>query len=141
MSTLNIQLIFRQLNNPVPEGWVAGVRWVVEAYPAGVCDLPYPMGQAWVSDYTPFNQSLISLDFILVADQHRREGVAIHLYNEIKKRWPNVIVTDAISKSGDGFLDNVEPWRVKAKAGHNKAKNDERKKNRKRKKLERQRRL
>lgn len=113
------QIIFRQLAAPIPDGWVAGVRWTVEAYPAGVCDLPYPCGTAWVSDYPApeGREKLTSLDFILVADQFRREGVGKALYEAILARWPGVFVTDAISKSGDAFLDGVQPWRKRAKEG------------------------
>lgn len=137
-----MQIIFRRLDDNIPHGWVAGIRWIVEAYPDGACNLPFPMGQAWVSDYTPKGDhcNLTSLDFILVADQYRRHGVAKELYKVILERWPNIIVTDAISKSGEGFLNNVEPWRITAAAAQNKEKYELRKKERKRKKLARQRR-
>lgn len=134
-----MQIIFRQLNDNIPLGWVAGVRWIVEAYPGepgDLVDLPFPMGQAWVSDYNPHN-NLTSLDFILTADQYRQQGVGKALYEAIKKRWPNVFVTDAISVSGERFLDRVEPWRGKAK--ENQRKDELRKKLRKKKQAERQR--
>lgn len=135
-----MQIIARQLVDNIPTGWVAGVRWVFEAYPDGICNLPFPMAQAWVSDYTPHGQPLTSLDFILVADQYRQEGVARALYTHILERWPHIIVTDAISVSGQRFLERVQPWRPLAAALQAKARQDQRKKERKRKKAERQRR-
>lgn len=107
-----MQIIFRQLNDNIPADWLAGAHWVVEAY-SDTSDLPFPIGQAWVSDYV--GTKLTSLDFMLTADQYRQQGVGRALYKAIMERWPNIMVTDPISVSGTRFLDSVEPWRAKAR--------------------------
>ncbi len=107
-----MEIIFRQLKENVPDSWLAGAHWVVEAY-SETSDLPFPIGQAWVSDYQATN--LTSLDFMLTADQYRQQGVGRALYKAIMERWPNIMVTDPISVSGTRFLDKMEPWRVKAR--------------------------
>src|SRR5262245_57299155 len=79
---MNLRYCFRRLDAPIPDDWLPGVHWLVEAYPTDH-DSSHPVGQCWVSDpsirrpadwkgedYPP------TVDFILVEDRYRRQGVA-----------------------------------------------------------------
>lgn len=102
----NVTIIFRKLNDPVPSNWVAGLRWLVEAHDTDY-DVAYPLGLAWVT-VPPKEVMPPIVDMILVADQYRRCGVATELVKAIEQRWPDVLLTEAISKSGEGFLKSME---------------------------------
>lgn len=109
----------RQLFDNIPSSWLPGAHWVLEAYESDNSDLPYPIGQAWL---TVISDQFISVDFILVPDHFRREGIATLLYNEIIKCWPSAMLTDAISDAGEKLLESIYPWRAKAREEQARAK-------------------
>lgn len=96
-------IIFRPINDNLPPCWEPGIHWQVEFWPDNV-DASRPYGLAYVTDYGP---SGVFLDYILVGDDVRRRGIATDLAKAIEERWPDVILTDAISPEGEAFLENV----------------------------------
>ena len=98
-------IIYRQIGRPVPSNWPAGVHWYVE-YHDDIFDCPFPLGIAFVS-YHPNGPLPAIVYFVLVADLHRRKGVATKLIAAIRSRWPDAMLTDAISEDGKAFMDSL----------------------------------
>lgn len=103
----NVTVLFRQLNEPVPDNWVAGLRYQVEAHSLDF-DLPFPIGLAWVMVPPPGGPLPPGVEFVIVLDQFRRLGVATALIEAIENQWPNVWLTDAISDAGAGLIAALE---------------------------------
>lgn len=90
---MNLQFCFRRLDDPIPDDWHPGVHWLVEAYPTDH-ECSHPVGQCWVSDPSilkPVNWEgegyPATVDFILVEDRYRRQGVATTLLKACRERW------------------------------------------------------
>ena len=97
-------ITFRLLNEPLPLGWETDTHWQVEFWPDEM-DSSRPDGLAWVTDCGEMG---IYLDYILVCDDCRRQGVATALVKAIKERWPQIVLTEAISPEGEAFLAKIE---------------------------------
>lgn len=96
---------FRPLDPP-PPGRMPGICWVAELCdPSG--NTPYPLAVAWLSDFRRVGPGVI-LDFILVPDHLRRRGHATALIAACRERWPDLLLTDAVSPAGDGLLASLE---------------------------------
>jgi GNAT superfamily N-acetyltransferase len=102
-----LAILFRQMDNPVPDKWVAGLRWQIEAHLDGG-ERPHPIGLAWVSDPAPLPPGSgcrerarpAWLDFILVLEGYRRHGVATALVRACRERWPGLWLTPGITEDG-----------------------------------------
>lgn len=106
-----LQIILRQLFDPMPSGWKAGLHWVVEAYEFGMEQTP--VGLCWVTDtienlpperrheavFAPF------VDTILVSDFWRRRGIAAALLDACRTRWPNLELSDIVDRENKAFVD------------------------------------
>ena len=93
-------IIFRKIHRPIPPN---------SARASLVCRVPrrrhgLPSGHSFLCR----RRQLPCLEFILVADQERRRGIATALVAACRKRWPNIYLTDAISEAGEGFLSSLE---------------------------------
>jgi hypothetical protein len=101
---------YRQVNGP-PD-WMDDVHWQVELH-SDEFESPYPVALAWVSVLPPPPPERAGegfppvLDFILVPDHCRREGYATLLIRECQKRWPDIWLSDPISKAGEGLLRSL----------------------------------
>lgn len=96
-------IAFRAMNDGIPWYWEPGIHWQVEWYPDDV-EAGAPLGLAWVSEYS---NGFVYLDFVLVRDDYRRQGIATDLVGACRERWPGLEM-DAVSDSGEAFLDSLE---------------------------------
>ena len=98
-------IIFRPLGHPVPPYWEPDLHWQVEFWPDDA-DVTRPYGVAWVSAY---DGTVIApyLDYLIVCDDCRRQGVAKALIAACRERWPGIRLTDAISPEGEALLESV----------------------------------
>lgn len=104
-------ILFRQLNDNIPEDWVPGLHWQVEHHDDEY-DMAFPTGIAWVSAHTPEGEEpFVYLDFLLVPDMYRREGIATEIVKACKERWPTIDLGEAISEEGEAFLNSLEKVR------------------------------
>ncbi len=108
-----LEFVFRQLFDPMPRSWRAGMYWQVEAHPEG--EHSCPVGLCWVVDtsiilpperkheaYSPI------VDFLFVLDSYRRAGVATALIDACRQRWPDLELTGTVSPEGEAFLKAYE---------------------------------
>lgn len=102
---MKAEIRFRQIDEPLPPGWVPRVHWQVECYD-GAGRLPYPMGTAWVSDFDGVD--CVTLDYVLVADWYRRQGVATLLVQECRQRWPNIHIAEPLTADGVKLLASLQ---------------------------------
>jgi GNAT superfamily N-acetyltransferase len=102
-----LEFVFRPTGNTVPSNWKPGIHWLVEAH-SSADDLSYPVGLAWVSDFFRAPIPIVSLDFILVPDHYRRLGVATALVRKCRERWPDIVLTEAISEGGEGLMRSLD---------------------------------
>ena len=100
---INCEICFVQRSEGLPQNWRPGIHWLVEAHDLNN-DLAHPIGIAYVT----VAPTIVSVDYILVADESRRNGVATSLWRAIKARWPNAILTEAVSEEGEKFLDSLD---------------------------------
>lgn len=104
-----LEILFRQLLQPVPAGWKPGMHWQVEAYEYGL-EQP-PIGFCWIVDdgsvlppdrqheaYPPI------VEFVRVFHTHLRCGVATALLDAARQRWPDLELTRDTSPEGKAFL-------------------------------------
>jgi hypothetical protein len=108
----NIYAIFRQVDGG-PE-WLDTLHWQVDLHDLDLGEPPYPVAVAWLSAYsTALDDDLArkmgtTMDYILVPDHLRRRGYARRLVMECERRWPDLVLTEAISPGGEAFLDAME---------------------------------
>lgn len=98
---LNIK--FRQILDNLPPDWSKGLHWYVEAHD-GLNYRDYPVGIA----YCVIGVRYKTLFFLHVVDHHRRHGVGTALVRACQGRWPDIVLTEAISKAGRGLLQSLE---------------------------------
>lgn len=101
-----LEILFRQLGEPMPARWKAGLHWQVEAYEDGM-EQP-PVGFCWVCDTTPMcppgKRPLPSIvEHVSVFPPYLRCGVATALLDAVRRRWPNVELTAATSPEGEAL--------------------------------------
>lgn len=99
-------ITFRAMNDGIPDEWEPGAHWQVEFYPDDF-ESAAPPGFAWVSAFPPFTR----LDFILVRDDHRRQGIGTAPVAACRARWPGLRgldEEDAVSDVGKVFARSPE---------------------------------
>jgi GNAT superfamily N-acetyltransferase len=97
-------ILFRNLGDNVPAGWVAGSAWQIEYYPdAG--DRGFPQGVAWVKD---LGEAGTFITYVLVADDKRRQGIATKLIRACRERWPGLWLTEVCSEAGTALVKKLE---------------------------------
>lgn len=87
-------------------------RWQVEFFNSeegGIWDRGFPVGLAWVGACPPKwkrakNTLGPHVNYIIVADDERRQGIATKLIKAIERRWPDIWLSDAISKGGEALI-------------------------------------
>lgn len=94
-------IVFRQINEEIPDEWVAGMHWYVEHHDDD-WTLPYPTGMAFVLA-TP-DEKMVIIEYLHVQERYRRCGVATILLGAIKEKWPNAKLTEAVTEDGEKFL-------------------------------------
>ncbi len=100
-------IIFRRLDDNLPRDWMPGLHWQVE-YHADNSDCSRPWGIAWVTAFEPGAAFPPVLDYVIVCDDCRRHGIATEIVRACRKKWPRLVLTDAISQAGEAFLASVE---------------------------------
>jgi GNAT superfamily N-acetyltransferase len=98
-------ITFRSMNAGIPQYWDTNLHWQIEYYPDET-EAGAPLGLAWVSDCTA-GGSFASLDYVLVRDDFRRQGIGTELVRACRERWPDLRM-DAVSECGEAFLDYLE---------------------------------
>lgn len=82
------------------------VLWYLEYYlDDEPCRWAFPVGTAYVLEIPKANAA--QLNFVLVADRWRGQGIAKQLLLAAKERWPNIGSTGAIGPEGAGLLSAV----------------------------------
>jgi len=104
-----LEILFRQIKDPVPTGWGPGLHWQVEAYEYGM-EQP-PVGFCWVIDDSlllpPARRHEANppmVEYVRVFHTHQRYGIATALLDAARQRWPNLILLRAVSPEGEAFL-------------------------------------
>jgi GNAT superfamily N-acetyltransferase len=99
-------VLFRHLGDFVPATWARGLRWQVEYHSHN--DRGFPAAMAWViapATGAPMPEgSRPWVMYIIVVDDERRKGIGTKLLQAIRDRWPDAILTDAISDAGAALL-------------------------------------
>lgn len=95
------QIIFRQINEDLPEGWVPGAHWYVE----------YHDDKTWVAPkgvlYVFVSGDHVIAEYVYVVESERRKGIATALLNAAQERWPGLGWTEAETESGAEFLQSL----------------------------------
>ena len=95
------QIIFRQIDDGLPEGWIAGAHWYVE----------YHDDQTWVAPkgilFVFVAQNHVIAEYIYVVDTERRKGIATALLNAAQERWPELGWIEAETQEGTRFLSSL----------------------------------
>jgi hypothetical protein len=92
-------VVFRQVDEPYSaKGW----HWNVEYFSEDPHQRMFPIGTAYV--VAPPETTAAQLDFVLVADQWRKEGVARELIKACQERWPGLQYTGPMDEAGDKLL-------------------------------------
>jgi hypothetical protein len=93
-----------------PPGREPGLCWVAELREeTGMATVPVAV--AYLTDCRCPHPELslgVSLDFIWVPDHCRRSGYATRLIRACEERWPDLVLTDPISRSGAALLRSLE---------------------------------
>jgi GNAT superfamily N-acetyltransferase len=93
--------MFRQINEELPEGWIAGAHWYVE----------YHDDQTWVAPkgilfvFAAPNHAVA--EYVYVVDSERRKGIATALLNAAQERWPELGWPEADTEEGNRFLRSL----------------------------------
>lgn len=93
-------LVFRQVDEPYPD---KEVHWNVEFFSDDPPEVGFPVGFA----FFVVVQGTAQLNYILVADQWRKRGIAKELIRGCRKRWPNMQFTSAMGPEGEALLRSV----------------------------------
>lgn len=107
MSDLNYVPFFCQYDPPGREPrlcWVAELR-----EETGMATVPVAV--AYLTDMRSSVPELglgVCLDFIWVPDHARRFGHATRLIRACEARWPDLVLTEAISLAGQRLLDSLD---------------------------------
>lgn len=105
-------IVYRQILEGMPSDWMPGFHWYVEFHD-DEHDMAFPLGIGFVTDPSEHNKAVPPfLDFVLVADQHRRKGVATAIVKACRCRWPKIALSDAISECGAQLLKSLTSERV-----------------------------
>lgn len=101
-------ILFRRLLRPQPKNRTTGQYWQVEFHDDAV-ERGFPLGVGFVSVIPGGTKghSHIVLTFVLVADQYRRKGIATAIIEAARGRWPNIVLTDAVTKAGGALLRSL----------------------------------
>lgn len=101
--------IVREIVDPLPKGWAYG-HYVIEAHrDNGIEAYCCPVGQAWVNCAGGADGTMPPvLEFIHVLPQFQRQDVATRLALECLRRWPDLLLTEAISLEGEALVRRLE---------------------------------
>ena len=66
----------------------------------------YPLGTAWVFDR---GDQGVYLEYILVLDSSRRQGIGRALMLAIRDRWPTIIIGPAMTVKGWALCESLNP--------------------------------
>ncbi len=95
------QIIFRQINEGLPEGWIAGAHWYIE----------YHDDTTWVAPkgvlYVFVSGDRAIAEYMYVVESERRKGIGTALLNAAQERWPGLGWTEAETETGAEFLQTL----------------------------------
>ena len=107
------QIVFRQINDNLPEGWIPGAHWYVE----------YHDDTTWVAPkgilFVFVGPSHVIAEYVYVVDTERNRGIATALLNAAQKRWPQLGWTEAEDGAGTAFLRSlgIKPGPIPSERG------------------------
>lgn len=106
------RIIYRHLGTQAPADCTPGWCWQVEFHEGR----GFPSGVAWVAapppDMTeppPGWDARPRIEFVLVADDARRRGIATRLIEACRERWPDARLSLPISPAGLALYKKVRP--------------------------------
>jgi hypothetical protein len=99
MSDPSLQFFARQVD---PPGRHPGIAWVAELHSPAE-QWRFPVAMAYVSDFRRAGLGMF-VEFSLVPDHLRRCGYATELVHRCLEQWPDLTMSDPISKAGAGLL-------------------------------------
>jgi GNAT superfamily N-acetyltransferase len=102
-----MEILFRQLNEPVASWSVSGLRWSVEVWDE---EMAYPIAQAWVT-VPQYDVLEPYIDWLHVDERFQRKRHGTKLLQAILERWPNAVY-DGATKAGKAFLKAFQLERV-----------------------------
>lgn len=108
-------IIFRQTKGDIPNDWLADVHWQVEYY-SDTHEASHPLGVAYVSYFRGVSEDAVVdsvLDFIIVDDRYRRQGIATALIDACCSRWPEIILTSGVTDAGEALIASINRARDK----------------------------
>ena len=107
-------IVFRQVDQ---QFWDKGSNWYVEYFDDDPDQMTFPVGTAYVTAIP--DGSAAQVNFVLVADQWRRTGIASALIKACRDRWPKLAMTPGMDTAGkalyreligpDGLVRRSEP--------------------------------
>lgn len=95
-------IYFRKVKHPRN---TSATFWYVEYYDDEMPAQMFPVGTA----YAVTLRKTAQLNFVLVADQWRRKGIAEALLNACRKRWPDLQYTSGMDRAGKALLRKCAP--------------------------------
>jgi hypothetical protein len=109
---VELEILFRQLTDPVPSMWKSGYHWQVEAYEFGMEQPPVAIG--WVLDVSVYEPDL---ECVRVFSDYQDEDIAHAVIEAARLRWPNLDIESAVSQEGNGWIASyramtVSKWSV-----------------------------
>lgn len=99
-------ILFRCITGNKPCHWIDGMHWYVEFHHCEA-DMAYPIGMAFVTVPPKGAKIALCVDYIWVAVHFRRQGVANAIIKACKERWPDLWLTEAISKAGQALIESA----------------------------------
>lgn len=101
---VDAQIKFRQETEDLPKKVGPNdEHWVVEA-----CDPSDSSVVGWATVKKKAANDKGLTDYLKVARQHRRKGIATQLVCSIRGKWRNMPVSDGFTSAGKAFVDALE---------------------------------
>ncbi|MCP4592561.1 MAG: GNAT family N-acetyltransferase [bacterium] len=99
---------FRQVDHPFRP---TSAIWHVEYFDDGPRQQAFPVGTAYVVAAPPPKEDAAQVNYILVGDAWRRQGIARKLVDACRERWPRLLYTSPMSDEGRAFVETMwEPY-------------------------------
>lgn len=93
---------FQNLGKEVPDPIDGATYWQVAHYD----NFPFPTGLAWVTVGATGNRAIV--DYVLVDDERRHQGVASALIAACNERWPGLYLNIAVNPAGVALTNKFQ---------------------------------
>ena len=102
---MSVKITFRMETENLPKDIEKDDEyWIVECRTKAKDAL---LGWASVKKKADCDQGII--DYIKVEEEHSRRGIATKLVEDIRTKWPNVMVSDGFTEEGRAFVNSLPP--------------------------------